>query len=340
MLNILYPDAQFDGEADIETAALGAEAELHVFRARAAADVPARLWQDCDAIVCYHDVEIDAALVGRLERCRLIVRAGVGFDQVDIAACAARGIPVCNTPDYGTTDVADHSIAMMLALARGVVSFNEELKRSTEAGWDFLAAPTVRRLAGQTFGVVGLGRIGTATALRAKAFGMNVVFYDPYRPSGAELALGIGRAGSLEALLAQSQVVSLHAPLTPETRGLIGDAALAQMRADALLVNTARGPLVDPQALLRALLAGRIAGAALDVLPVEPPAADDPLLAAWRENPPALRGRLILSPHAAFYSAASLRDLREKSAAVAADYLFHGKMRNCVNDDGTPRRWR
>src|SRR6185503_16797699 len=110
----------------------------------------------------------------QMQRCRQIVRAGVGFDQIDIAACARNGIPVCNTPDYGTTDVADHAIAMLLALTRGIVAYNDALRRGTQ-GWDYLGAPTVRRVAGLTFGVLGLGRIGTATALRAKAFGMDAV---------------------------------------------------------------------------------------------------------------------------------------------------------------------
>jgi lactate dehydrogenase-like 2-hydroxyacid dehydrogenase len=145
-------------------------------------------------------MEIDADTIDQMLSCRQIVRAGVGFDQIDIAACASKGIPVCNTPDYGTTDVADHAIAMMLALARGVVTYHEQLKHDPLGGWNFMAAPTVRRLAGQVFGIVGLGRIGTATALRAKALGMDVFFYYPYRESVLELALGIGRFYSLSAL--------------------------------------------------------------------------------------------------------------------------------------------
>jgi phosphoglycerate dehydrogenase-like enzyme len=266
-----------------------------------------------------------------MQRCRQIVRAGVGFDQIDIAACARNGIPVCNTPDYGTTDVADHAIAMMLALARGIVTYHEQLKQDPLDGWNFMAAPTVRRLAGQVFGVVGLGRIGTATALRAKAFGMDVVFYDPYRESGVELALGIRRVDSLSALLRQADVVTLHVPLTEETRNLMDAKAFSLLRPGALLINTARGPVVEIESLLHALLSGKLAGAALDVLPIEPPSSNDPLIAAWRDGKSELHRRLILSPHAAFYSSSSLRDVREKSAKVAVDYLLNGKLRNCVN---------
>jgi phosphoglycerate dehydrogenase-like enzyme len=331
VLNILYPDAQFTGDPEIETAVFGDQANLHIYRARSAGEIPEDLWRECDAAVCYHDMEIGAGTISQMQRCRQIVRAGVGFDQIDIAACARNGIPVCNTPDYGTTDVADHAIAMMLALARGIVTYHEQLKQDPRDGWNFMAAPTVRRLAGQVFGVVGLGRIGTATALRAKAFGMDVVFYDPYRESGVELALGIRRVDSLSALLRQADVVTLHVPLTEETRNLMDAKAFSLLRPGALLINTARGPVVEIKALLHALLSGKLAGAALDVLPIEPPSSNDPLIAAWQDDKSELHRRLILSPHAAFYSSSSLRDVREKSAKVAVDYLLNGKLRNCVN---------
>ena len=330
-LNILYPDAQFDGEPTFETQVFGSRAKLSVYRPNQTAAISDATWRGCDAIVCYHDVALDEAIVGRLERCRLIVRAGVGYDQIAIAACARRGIPVCNTPDYGTTDVADHAIALMLALARGIVAYHTGLKADLGAGWDFNAAVTVRRLSGQVLGIVGLGRIGTATALRGRAMGMEVVFFDPYRPTGTELALGFRRVNTLNDLLAVADVVSLHTPLSDETRGMIDHGAVARMKPGTLLVNTSRGPIVDPDAVLDGLRSGRLAGAALDVLPVEPPTGDEPLLVAWRNGEPAIASRLILSPHAAFYSASSLADLRRKSAEVAVDYLYSGRLRDCVN---------
>jgi phosphoglycerate dehydrogenase-like enzyme len=330
-LSVLYPDAQFDGEPTIEAKVFGSRARLSVYRPEQTATISEATWRDCDAIVCYHDLTLDETLVRRLERCRLIVRAGVGYDQIAIAACAAHGIPVCNTPDYGTTDVADHAIAMVLALARGIVAYHAVLQSNLATGWDFNLAPTVRRLSGQVFGVVGLGRIGTATALRAKALGMQVVFFDPYRPTGTELSFGFARLGSLEELLAVADVVSLHTPLSDETRRMIDRAAIGRMKPGTLLVNTSRGPVVEPDAVLEGLRSGRLAGAALDVLPVEPPTGDEPLLVAWRNGDPAVAGRLILSPHSAFYSASSLADLRRKSAEVAADYLYSGRLRDCVN---------
>jgi phosphoglycerate dehydrogenase-like enzyme len=330
-LQVLYPDAQFDGEPTIEAQIFGSRATLDVYRPRETAAISEETWRSCDAIVCYHDVQLGEELVQRLERCRLIVRAGVGFDHIAIAACAAHGIPVCNTPDYGTTDVADHAIALTLALARGIVAYHVALKADLAAGWDFAAPPTIRRLSGRVFGVVGLGRIGTATALRAKALGMRVVFFDPYRPTGTELALGFSRARSLAELLALADVVSLHTPLSHETRGMIDRSAVSLMKPGALLINTARGPIVDLDAVLVGLRSGQLGGAAIDVLPVEPPAGDEPLLVAWRRDEAVLADRLILSPHAAFYSADSLADLRRKSAEVAVDYLFSGRLRDCVN---------
>jgi lactate dehydrogenase-like 2-hydroxyacid dehydrogenase len=329
-LFIVYPDAQFSGDPELEQGIFGSDAQLDVFRARHVGEIPEALWHYCDAIVCF-DIAMGDAAIARAARCRQIVRAGVGFDNIDIAAAAARGIPVCNTPDYGTTDVADHAIALMLALTRGIAAYNDALRRDGAAGWDFLRAPTVRRITGRVFGVLGLGRIGTAAALRAKALGMDVVFFDPYRPSGSELGLGVRRVDRLEQLLAQAEVLSIHAPLNGETDRMIDARAFGAMQRDSILVNTARGPIVDTGALLAALSDGRIAAAALDVLPLEPISDEDPLIRAWRSNDPRLEGRLILSPHSAFYSPASLIDLRTKSAQVVVDYLRHGRLRNCVN---------
>src|SRR6185503_13569760 len=155
-----------------------------------------------------------------------------------------------------------------------------------------------------------LGRIGTASALRARAFGMNVAFYDPHLPNGAELSFGFTRARSLEELLKLADVVTIHAPLNEETRALINRSAVDAMKKGAFLINTARGPICDTSALLEGLRSGKLGAVGLDVLPREPANTDDPLVAAWQANEPALRGRLILNPHAAFYSPDSLVDLR------------------------------
>jgi phosphoglycerate dehydrogenase-like enzyme len=174
-------------------------------------------------------------------------------------------------PDYGTSEVADHAIALMLALARGIVCFHEHLVQDPVGGFDSARAPLVRRLGGSTFGVVGFGRIGAATALRAKAFGFRVMGYDPYVSAGAEIAIRIERLKTLEALLEVSDVVNLHCPLTAETKGMIDAKALWRMRSNAILIKTARGRIVDGDAMIAAIREGVIAGAGVDVLPTEPP---------------------------------------------------------------------
>jgi phosphoglycerate dehydrogenase-like enzyme len=270
----------------------------------------------CDALVAWHEMKIDAAFVSALRRCRIIVRPGVGYDHIDLAAAARAGIPVCNTPDYGTSEVADHAIGLMLALRRGIVSYHQNLVADPVGGFDYTRAPLVRRLRGRTFGVVGLGRIGIAAAIGTKAFGMSVVAYDPYVSRGSEIAVGVDRVESLKDLLVASDMVSLHCPLTDETREMINASTIAQMKRDAILINTARGAIVEIRALVHALRNGEIAGAGIDVLPFEPPQRDDEFAMAYRNRADPIVGeRLILTPHAAWSSprmSATLVDWRWK----------------------------
>jgi D-3-phosphoglycerate dehydrogenase/C-terminal binding protein len=264
------------------------------------------------------------------ERCRIVVREGVGYDTLDLAGWGARGIPACNVPDYGTTEVADHALALLLSLARGTATYQEAIRDRAD-GWRFAAAPLVRRLRGEIFGILGLGRIGLATARRAAAFDMKVVFYDPYLPNGAELAAGYERVRSLDELMARADILSVHTPLTEETRNLVGPSLLAKAKPNLIVINTARGPIVDLDALGEALKAGRIAAAGLDVLPREPADSSHPLIKAFRAREPWIEGRLVLSPHAAFYSPASLADMQRKAIEVIVSYLRDGVLMNCVN---------
>jgi phosphoglycerate dehydrogenase-like enzyme len=330
-VRILVPDAPYSGEPDIEHEALGADAVIEIHRAKSADDIPAASWEAADAAMLADKVWITPAVIARMARCRIVVRVGVGYDKIDAAACAARGIAVCNVPDYGTGEVADHALALALALRRGVTTYTSLLAADPVAGWKFSAAPLLRRLDGQVFGVVGLGRIGRAAATRARGFGMQVIYYDPYVSADDPGAALCRRVTSLDELAEAADIVSLHVPLTPETRGMIGAAQLARMQPHAILINTARGPVVDTAALAEALRAGRPGGAGLDVLPQEPPAPDDKLVSAWRQQPAWLAGRLILTPHAAFYSPQSWRELRRKGAETVRDFLLHGRLRNCVN---------
>ncbi len=328
---VLLPDALFEDDALIERDVLGAAFELAVHHELSADRIPDECWRTAEALIVYFGVPFDRALIDRLAACRILVRAGVGYDHIDLAACGERRIPVCNVPDYGTTEVADHAIALMLGLARGLVSYHARLLADPHAGWHWAGAPLVRRLRGARFGVVGLGRIGTAAARRARGLDMEVSFYDPYLPDGADLAQGYRRAWSLEELLAEADVVSLHCPLSADNANLIDGQALAAIKKGALLINTARGGLVDLGALEAALRHGRLGGAGLDVLPAEPPDPAHPLIQAFRRREPWLDGRLLLTPHIAWFSPDGRTDLRRKSAETVRDYLLGQRLRNCVN---------
>jgi phosphoglycerate dehydrogenase-like enzyme len=330
-MRIVIPDAIFPGPPTIEQSVCPAGIEIDLRRGSTPVDIPDDVWRSCAAIVIWQVMDLRAETIGKLDNCQIIVRAGVGFDGIDLVAAAKKGIPVCNCPDYGTTDVADHAIALYLALVRGITFFQDALRADAVKGWDWTAPPLIGRVRGNCFGIIGMGRIGTATARRARAFDMPVLFYDPYVPDGQELALGFERTRSLEDLLERADVVSLHAPLTDETRRMIDAAALARMRKNAILVNTARGGIVDIDALYGALKSGRIAGAGLDVLPQEPPDPAHPLMRAYAANEPWLAGRFLLSPHAAFFSEAGMADLRRKPVQTVVAYLTEGKLRNCVN---------
>jgi D-3-phosphoglycerate dehydrogenase/C-terminal binding protein len=287
--------------------------------------------EEADALMLFHTIRLSRQTIDRLARCKLIVRCGVGYDNVDYRYARQKGIPVANVPDYGTEEVADSAIALMLSLVRGVTYHSRRLQRGEANAWHYQPGGPLYRLRGRVYASLGLGRIGIAAALRAKAFGMKVVFYDPYITDGLDKALGITRVETLEELLSQAYVLSIYCPLTEETRHLIDARALALLPRGAYLVNTARGAIVDTLALRDALRSGHLRGAALDVLPQEPPPPDDPLLQAWRDPADPCHDRLIINPHAAFYSEEGLRDMRVKGAQNCRRALLGQPLRNVVN---------
>ena len=271
-----------------------------------------------DALIISHDPILDAGVFSRFGRVRVIVRNGVGYDNVDIDAAARNGITVCNVPDYGTEEVADHALALTLALTRHLKSFMTDV---SSGGWNWRVGIDCRRNRGRLLGLIGCGRIGTAMALRSKAVGFRVAFYDPYVPSGYEKALAIERVLCLDDLLRTADILSIHAPLTGETHGMLGAEQFGRMKQSAYLVNTARGGIIVYKDLVAALTKQRIAGAALDVLENEPADAEE-----LRCLP-----NCILTPHAAFYSQESLIELRKQSALIVRDALANGQYRNVVN---------
>lgn len=306
-----------DPEARLEKDVLAGVAEVRTVRIGLNAPFPDDVL-DADAIILWHGPKVDAGVISRLKKCRAVIRNGVGFDTVDIAAAAQHNLPVCNVPDYGTEEVADHALALTLALCRQLFPLDAEAKR---LGWKIEVAPKMRRLRTLQFGVVGLGRIGTAAALRAKALGFRVVFFDPYVPSGTHKAVGLERVESLDELLRNSDVVSIHTPLTPETRGFIGERELGLMKPSAYLVNTARGDIVQKAPLFAALRASRLAGAGLDVVENEP----------LRTADEAATPNLIVTCHAAFCSPEGMAEMRTTSARIARAAVLGQKVWNRVN---------
>ena len=335
LVNYLHADEAFERK-------VAAEHGAHIDIIRSAggkpSEIPADLAAAAEGLISYSAVQKIGLPLDAFPKVRCVLRSGVGYDTIDGVAWGARGVPVFNVPDYGTSEVADHAIARMLALARGTAAYHDAMRRDPRKNWTYAVAPTVRRLRTSTFGVVGLGRIGLAAARRAQGFGMDVVFYDPYQPSGFELATGLKRARSLEDLLKVTDVVSVHTPLSDETTGLLGAKAFAAAKPGLIVINTARGPIVDLDALYDALRSGQVAAAGLDVLPKEPADPEHKLIRAFLDREEWLEGRFTLSPHAAFYSPAANDDLRRKTIETLLEYLETGSIANCVNREHLARK--
>lgn len=302
---------------DLERSILGAiGAELRVLQATSDEDLLDAV-TDADALlVCY--APVTAPVIARMQRCRIIARYGIGVDNIDLDAALKKGIIVTNVPDYCLDEVSDHALTLLLACARKVVFLDARVRRGR---WEAKDAVPIYRIRGQVLGLVGFGRIARLLSEKARAVGFQVIAFDPYVDAAAMMHCGVGKV-DLASLLAQADCVSIHAPLSRSTRGLIGEAELRRMKRTAYLVNTARGPVVQELALARALREGWIAGAALDVLESEPPDQTHPLLQL--EN-------VILTPHVAFYSEESVRELQRKAAEEVVSVLSNQPPRYRVN---------
>ncbi|HEY6187071.1 MAG TPA: phosphoglycerate dehydrogenase [Pyrinomonadaceae bacterium] len=272
---------------------------------------------DCEGLVVRSETKVTAELMEAARRLRVVGRAGVGVDNIDVVAATTRGIIVMNAPDGNTITTAEHTIAMLIALARRVPQANASLKSGRWERKRFIGV----ELRGKTLGIIGLGRIGRVVASRARSFGMNILAFDPFIAPEHARDLELETA-SLEDVFARSDFLTVHTPLTSETRGIIGAPAFARMKKGVRLINCARGGLIDERALLAAIKEGTVAGAALDVFEEEPPPADHPLLALEE---------VIVTPHLG----ASTREAQEGVALTVAeqmrDYLLTGALRGAVN---------
>jgi len=293
--------------------AIGADLQL---ASQATPEAILKVAVPADALLVTY-AKITADMIQQMTRCRIISRFGIGVDNVDLEAATAAGIVVTKVPDYCIDEVSDHAMALLLTLARKIPSSNAQVHAGR---WEMKAVVPIHRLKGRILGLVGFGRIPRLLAPKAKAFGLRVIVHDPLVQADVIAREHVDHV-DFDELLAQSDYVSIHTPLLPETRNLFNGDAFGRMKPGAYLINTARGPIVDEQALARALDAGQLAGAALDVMPQEPPAGS-PLLG---------RDNVIITPHTSFYSEESLLELQRKAAQEVADVLTGKPAKNPVN---------
>lgn len=307
----------FIKEPNVEREVLEQDAELLVLEAETEQEVIERA-HAAQGLLVFHEILLTERSLSALPHLKVISRCGVGFDNVDLRAAGELGIPVCNVPDYGTEEVADHALMLLLATARRLVPTHEAIRNGR---WDTSLAHGTPRLRGRTVGLIGCGRIGTAMALRCRALGLRVVVYDPYKPAGLDKALGVERAATLEELLAQSEFVSVHCPLSPETRNILNAKSMACLPKGAYVINTARGGCIDLDALADALESGQVQAAGLDVVEPEPLVNE-----RIRRHP-----HVVLTPHSAFYSVEGSHELRSKAAMHIRRALRGEAVDNVVN---------
>lgn len=330
--------ALLDGrDCSIEMPILKDVATVAFCDAQSTSEIHEKVLNEAVGALMWHTIILTKEDLEKFKTLRIIVRIGSGVDNIDVKAAGELGIAVCNVPGYGVEEVADTTLCLILNLYRRtywLANMVRDGKKFTGPEQVREAAQGCARIRGDTLGIVGLGRIGSAVALRAKAFGFIVMFYDPYLPDGIEKSLGLTRVYTLQDLLYQSDCVSLHCTLNEHNHHLINEFTIKQMRPGAFLVNTARGGLVDDDALASALKQGRIRAAALDVHENEPynvfqgqSNAQCPL----KDAP-----NLLCTPHAAFYSDASCSELREMAASEIRRAIV-GRipdcLRNCVNKE-------
>jgi len=250
-------------------------------------------------------------VIEKLERCKIISLNAVGYDKVDVGAATETGILLVNCPDYCYEEVADHTMALLLAGARGIVGFDRQIQKKV---WDFKSAGRIDRIKSRTLGLLGFGGIARSVAKRAKAFGIRIIAYDPYLSDEIFKREEVNRV-TFDVIFVESDFISIHTPAAPETINLVSKKELNLMKNSAYIINTSRGSILDEKALLRALQQGTIRGAAIDVMEKEPADFKNPLFAC---------DNLIVTPHAAFYSEAAIADLRTRSAQQVVR-VFEGK---------------
>ena len=325
---ILIPD-RVKNNTKIEDKVFGRDYQIITQNKNDAKQIPDDIWRSADAILAWHEINYDADLISKLHNCKVIVRIGVGFDNVDLDSAKKKDIVVCNVPDYGTNDVADHAMALLLGINRGTMAYDREIR--SNRSWEWGSIPTLTRLSGSTLGIIGLGRIGLALSIRAKMFGLKIHFYDPYLSHGIDKIFGYYRHMNLFEMIRLCDNISFHTPLTNETYHMADDEFFSNIKKGAVIINTARGKIISIDSLYKAVKENIVKAAGLDVLEHEPPDYKHPLIAAWSKQEEWIKDRLVITPHAAFYNKESYIEMRQKAALEAKRVLEGQRPYNRVN---------
>jgi lactate dehydrogenase-like 2-hydroxyacid dehydrogenase len=297
----MYLITDYIQDPDVETRVLGSPLE---FRDR----------HKVQALLVWHE-KINDEYIAQFNSLKGVVRYGVGYDNIDLEVLERREIIFCNTPDYGVDEVSDTAVGMILNISRGISLYDRKSRLLTGQRWQEERISSLTRNSDQIIGVIGAGRIGGSVCRKLKAIGFQVVFHDPYVCSGHEKMLGVGRVGSLAELLSISDQVTIHTPLTGETRAMVDDKFVSLMKNGSSLVNTARGEIIASLDVIeQGLKSGQLGNVALDVLPEEPPQFAHSLIRSWQDDESWLSGRLIINPHSAFFSQRAFREMRENAA--------------------------
>lgn len=315
---------------DLEERILNSIGKIICFNATNECELPNEI-AILDAVIVYNKITLTQITINKLLNCKVIVKAGVGFDNIDICAVGNIGIPVINVPDYGTNDVADHTFALFLSYVKKIGFYNNALQKDLVQYWKPGNGRKVHRLSELTFGIIGMGRIGTAVAMRAKAFGMNVIYYDPYLPDGYDKTYQVKEFKVLEELVINSNVISIHVPLNSNTEKMINYSLLQNAKYKPILINTARGKLINTEDIYLSLKENIIEAYLADVFESEPPSDNIELLLQFSLEDGIFRDRIVFTPHSASHTIEARKEMREKAAISVKMFIQENKMKNCIN---------
>ena len=328
MIKKILIDRFYPKDYSIEKKILGSKYKLLSLKGKKL-NSKIKFLSEIDGVLAFHENEYNSEILDKLKKCKIITRVGVGFNNVDLNYSRVKNILVCNVPDYGINDVADHAMTFLLMLSKRINYYSENIKNKLQ--WEWGDHKKLKRIQELTLGILGCGRIGSAVALRAKAFGMKVIFYDPYVSSGYEKTLSISREENLNNFLNKIDALSIHTPLTKETKNIVDGNFLKKLKKGAIIINTARGPIINSKAIYQYLKNGHLGGIGFDVYDQEPPKKNDKLYIAWKKGVKNFKYNVIFTPHNAFFNKESYIELREKAALNIKNYFEKNRINNRVN---------